>query len=176
MKEIWKDISTHIGEYKISSFGRVTSLRAVKTGRILTITISHGRCYIPLFRGTKYILHSVARLVAIHFIPNPENKPCVNHIDFDPLNNHVENLEWATHQENHVYSTIRGRRVNKLAIPKVLRIVKLYQNGWSSARLALKYGVSRTGIKYILKGKTHSWLTGIPKGTKLIRRKQYSIL
>lgn len=50
-----------------------------------------------------------------HFIDNPDNKPCINHIDSNPLNNHFLNLEWCTHQENmdHMHATGRAKRTKK---------------------------------------------------------------
>lgn len=56
---------------------------------------------------------SIHRLVALSFIPNPENKPQVNHIDCDKLNNSVENLEWVTNQENHNHKMKNGLNVSK---------------------------------------------------------------
>lgn len=58
---------------------------------------------------------SVHRLVALQFIPNPENKPHVNHKDNNPKNNHVSNLEWCTQKENVDYSFKHG---NRKACPK----------------------------------------------------------
>lgn len=49
------------------------------------------------------------RAVALAYIPNPDNKPCINHIDNNPLNNNVENLEWCTKQENTDWMAIQGR-------------------------------------------------------------------
>lgn len=59
-----------------------------------------GRLVAKLLKNGKAKYWQVHRLVALHFIPNPENKPQVNHIDGNPSNNHVTNLEWATPSEN----------------------------------------------------------------------------
>lgn len=73
----------------------------------------------PIGRGNRYLAYKlckegkektfqVHRLVAIHFIPNPRNVSSVNHIDGNPHNNKVENLEWVTHQENMIHAFKTG--------------------------------------------------------------------
>jgi hypothetical protein len=97
-KEVWKEVANY-DNYEVSSFGNV---RNSKTGRILKSTNKGGYCYVGLSCGkTKsYMVH---RLVALSFIPNPENKAQVNHIDKNGLNNKLSNLEWTTNQENSIH-------------------------------------------------------------------------
>ena len=68
---------------------------------------------VGLSKNGKTSMLSINRLVAEHYIPNPENKPEVDHIDDDPINNHISNLQWLTHQENidkRKYTTNTGYR------------------------------------------------------------------
>jgi len=65
---------------------------------------------VTLCKDGKTKRFSLHRLVAIHFLGNPENKPQVNHIDNDPTNNQVTNLEWCTGKENMKHSAIQGRQ------------------------------------------------------------------
>ena len=97
--EIWANVEGFTG-YAVSTHGRVHSSKQ-KNGRIMSPTIGkNGYLSVLLCRkGEKKRLY-VHRLVAMAFIPNPEGKKQVNHKDCSKLNNHVDNLEWMTHQEN----------------------------------------------------------------------------
>jgi len=90
--------------YTISSNGCVTN---INTNKILKVYINQGRAMVELWKNNKKKHCSVHRLIAIAFIPNEHNKPQVNHIDGNPLNNSIENLEWVTDSENkfHAYRT-----------------------------------------------------------------------
>lgn len=101
--EEWRDVVGYEGKYQVSNLGRVRSLNYMRTGRvqILRHKISkYGYSIVTLIKGGKQKMYIVSRLVAIAFIPNPENKPCTDHIDTVRSNNRVTNLRWVTHSEN----------------------------------------------------------------------------
>ncbi|MBQ1182470.1 MAG: HNH endonuclease [Phascolarctobacterium sp.] len=99
MTEVWKEIQNTNGKYLVSNKGNVCGpkglLNKFLKGQYLTVGIRYGE------QGKRYAksIH-VHRLVAIAFIPNPNNKLQVNHIDGNKFNNSVDNLEWATAYEN----------------------------------------------------------------------------
>lgn len=115
--ELWKDIQGFEGLYQVSNYGRVKLLEhtfTTKTGKVCTVpgkikkpSNVKGYCHVVLDACGKVKNISVHRLVARAFIPNPDNKPQVNHIDGNKKNNHVDNLEWVTGEENiqHAFDT-----------------------------------------------------------------------
>ena len=101
--EIWKDIDGYEGLYQVSNRGRVKALnfaRSGKEGIVKQQTNHNGYNVVYLSRNDERKKFSVHRLVALTFIPNIENKPCVDHINTIRDDNRVENLRWVTHKEN----------------------------------------------------------------------------
>lgn len=107
MKEIWKDIEGYEGKYQISNLGKIRILKEM----VLQVN-KNGYVTINLYKNAKSKRVTVHRLVAKHFILNPENKKCVNHKDCNRTNNNVNNLEWCTHKENTQYSMKYGNSKN----------------------------------------------------------------
>lgn len=116
----WQDVLGYEGLYQISKEGavwscpriveRVSGRPNIIRGRLLNIyQDSAGYCSVALtdefHKTTKYLLH---RLVALTFIPNPANKPEVNHKDGNKANNHIDNLEWVTRYENQYHAVVNG--------------------------------------------------------------------
>lgn len=132
MQEIWKDVVGYEGIYKVSNFGNVMSFQPnCKSAQCLTPFDNGGYFRVTLIKNRKRTNHLVHRLVADAFIPNPENKEAVNHIDGCKTNNRVDNLEWVTKGENTRHAIKIGLRsayvprgVNR---PKRYRSRKVYQ-------------------------------------------------
>lgn len=127
MKEIWKDIKGYEGYYQVSNLGNVRSLDRVQTfnngsklcKRIVygkTISNYIGKCgyvRVRLARGGKKKTTLLHRLIALHFIPNPDNKKEVNHINGVKSDYSISNLEWMTHKENIQHAHDNGLAKNK---------------------------------------------------------------
>lgn len=166
--EIWKDIKGYEGLYQVSNKGNVRSLdRIVKhpINKFLKIKgklrckskDSDGYLIIGLCKNGKNKTYKYHRLVAFHFIPNPENKPEVNHIDGDKTNNNDWNLEWNTNQENITHSIDTGlaNRTGlnngrcKLTEKEVLEIRKI-GNSISMREISRIYKIHDSTVKSIL--------------------------
>ena len=102
----WKDVKGYEGIYKISDTGILMN----QSGKVLKPG-DNGRGYASayLWKNRKKQKHYVHRIVAMAFIPNPENKPFINHKDNNPSNNSVDNLEWCTPKENFDWMKMQGR-------------------------------------------------------------------
>lgn len=113
MNEVWKDIKGYEGFYQVSSIGRVKNIR---TERILKNNIldNRGYCFVFLYKDRKREFKYIHRLVATAFLDNKYNLPCVNHIDEDPSNNNIDNLEWCTYEYNNSYGTKSNRGSDSL--------------------------------------------------------------
>lgn len=111
MTEIWKDINGYEGYYKISNLGRVKSVtRFVSSSRtnhktqrakeIVGWDNGHGYLVVSLSKEGRRKNHYIHRLVAEHFVDNPNNYKVINHKDYDRTNNRCDNLEWCTQLQN----------------------------------------------------------------------------
>jgi hypothetical protein len=121
MEEIWKDIKGYEGLYQISNLERVKSLEKLswnghvwwtKKELILNPVNSMGYKSVRLCKSNKCKSHRIHILVATYFIPNPENKRMVNHINHDRWDSRVENLEWVSDRENCTHARLRMANKN----------------------------------------------------------------
>ena len=101
--EEWRDIEGYEGLYQVSNKGRVKSLKYNKTKKEKVLkfgTNRYGYKYVVLSKDNTPKLKKVYRLVAEAFIPNPDNKPCIDHCNTIRTDDRVCNLRWCTYKEN----------------------------------------------------------------------------
>lgn len=111
MEEIWRDAPGFEGVYKVSNLGNVISVSYRHTGIPRTLKPKLRGGYLAIHRSSSGGDVPIHRLVAKAFIPNPNNLPCVNHINENKQDNRACNLEWCTYQQNNTY----GQRLDKMA-------------------------------------------------------------
>ncbi len=136
--EEWKDVKGYEGIYLVSNFGRVMSLfrevwggkgfYKIKTRLIKPAANEKGYKIVTLSKNGKHRTFKVHRLVASAFINNSENKPQVNHIDGNKLNNNSDNLEWCTNSENQLHSIRLGLRKSTVIDTDLLFDMFINQN------------------------------------------------
>ena len=160
-------------DYQITSHGRVISLKYGKMKELKQRKNNCGYLYLNLYENNKMHTKYVHQLVAQAFIPNPENKSEVNHIDENKTNNCVSNLEWMTHKENINHGT-RNERVSKTNGDG-----RFKGSNHNRARAVIGFKINGCDIKYYKytresekDGFTHSNISACCKG-KLKSHKGY---
>lgn len=162
MEEVWKDIKEYEGLYQVSTFGRVRSLDRLDdanrrlTGKILKGgKCTNGYLKVSLSKDSIVSQQIIHRLVAQAFIPNPENKSDVNHIDENKTNNRVDNLEWSTRKENINHGTCNERSGKSRRIPIIATNLTTGESTDfnSGKECAIQLGLSQGNITSVLKGR-----------------------
>lgn len=163
--EIWIDVIGYESVYKVSNMGRVKKINSIQfPNDIILSQGTHRQGYklvvlsINNLRITKY----VHRLVSQAFIPNPDNKPFVNHKHGIKNDNRASELEWSTRVENEIHSyVVLGRKpispektsTNKLSWQQVMEIRNLYSDGVKCNILSKKYNIHESHVIRIINKK-----------------------
>ena len=178
--EEWKDVIGYEDLYKISNKGKIIRKEFSKIDRMgINRTYSEKEIF-PSINSSGYkkiVLRKngvgkneyLHRLLAIHFIPNPDNLPNVNHKDGNKLNCNLSNLEWCTVAENsqHAYDndlryvtgynrTIVGNNTRRFSEDDVLEIKRYYNDGWTQKEIAEYMGCYDSTINNIVNGKNYN--------------------
>ena len=173
MEEVWKDITDYENLYQVSNLGRVRSLdrtvynnggEELRKGKILTggKTGRNSKYqYVVLSKDGKVTNKYIHRLVAEAFIPNPENKPTVDHLNRDTNNNTLVNLRWATYDEQ-----VANRNNKNIQNRKAINIE---YNGEvisfnSQTECAKYFNITKNRVNELFKGKRIEY-----KGIKLAK-------
>lgn len=163
MSEVWKTVSIN-PLYEVSNLGRVRVLphetqQVNQHGNIMTVHYK-GKVLKPIIDSRGYLTvcinrkpKTIHRLVAIAFLPNPDNLPMVNHKDENPKNNRVENLEWCTEKYNLFYGTRLARIGKHFWVPVIGTDKDGKEHYFSSMREAEnKTGVNQRNISGCCRG------------------------
>lgn len=165
MTEVIKEIKGFEGRYTISNLGIVRSLLTNKIMKQHITKFGYARINLRYAHSRKFKGFLVHRLVAMNFIPNPNNYKEINHKDCNRLNNSVDNLEWCDRFYNIKYSFNKGKASNKgirnpnsklnsddvLAIRALIKTNKFYYT-----KIAELFNVSDSTIQAIAKNKVWS--------------------
>lgn len=177
--EVWKQIIGY--EYEVSNKGRVRGMARVVIGgrfftkrnlkpRLLRPSITRGRHAVILCKDNQLKGYLVHRLVGMAFIPNPNNFPCINHIDCNPSNNNVENLEWVTYQLNSIHARkhnlIKQAKGEQMGSAKLTEKQVLYMRkhwnpheiGYRFVDFRKKYKVSKEAVRKAIIGESWKYL------------------
>lgn len=153
MPEEWKNVKDYENKYQVSSSGKV---RNKITNKILKHGLNkQGYHRVNLYNESGMKSKFVHRLVAQAFIPNPENKSEVNHIDEDKTNNNVNNLEWSTRQDNINHGTRNKRSSIKQSIPIIATNLKTGESRefYGTNECARQLSLDSGNICKVLKGR-----------------------
>lgn len=167
MEEIWKPAVGLENYFMVSSYGRVISLGRKFVGANRFIGHMKNTGYMCVCVGRKeYFIH---RMVAQAFIPNPENKKEVNHIDGNKSNNNINNLEWCTRAENAKHMYYAGLADGKNCSKHLRKPIICIETGevFESARdCARKIGAAHQNVSFAVatgrrcRGKHFNFLKG----------------
>lgn len=164
MQEVWKNIKGFEQYYQVSNLGKVRRIenpkyKSRKNYIICQQTDKNGYVSVLLSVDGFHKKLLVHRLVAQAFIPNPNNKPIVDHLDFDKLNNKKDNLDWVTQSENCQRAIKAGRLPNnkgeKHGMSKLTekQVIEIKKSNLSGYQLAKDYNISTQTIYDIRRGK-----------------------
>ena len=162
--EIWKDVAGYEGLYQVSSIGRIKRIGTPSkySGFLVGERILSPSPSTDAYLGCSLYKNGISRPIKVHrivaqtFIPNPEGRPVVNHIDGNRQNNNVDNLEWVTHSENtiHYYNQSGRTRIKKepkkLREDQVRQIRELYLKGNNIYVLGRAFKVTAATIQAII--------------------------
>lgn len=165
--EIWVDVKGYKGLYQVSNYSEIKRLgysyyspfsgQIIVPQKIITGAYKDGYQQVALFKDGIRELVFIHRLVATAFIPNPDDKPFVNHKDSNRNNNKINNLEWVTAKENSIHAHESGTFImprgeescNTRLTNEDVKYIKDNPDNLKQKELALKFGISQGGVSKI---------------------------